>query len=397
MSATITKSNASIGLFGFGTVGEGLHLLLNNTTSVPARIRQIVVKDREKERSLPSSQFQFEKNSILNNPTIDLVVELISNAHEAFDITAKSIQEGKPIVSANKKMIAHHLQELIDLQSTYAGSIYYEAAVCGSIPIIQLLERYFQFEPIQRIRGIFNGTSNYILTRIEEDRLSFNQALKKAQELGFAESDPTSDVGGYDALYKLIILSFHAFGSIYKPEEILRMGIQNLTEKDIAFAKNSGRKIRLVPTAEHKNGKLLLFVLPQLIDSDDDLYTIRFETNAVELIGEHTGKQFYSGLGAGAFPTSSAVLSDVQSALNGWKYGYRKQAQQNQLPQANDEAIDVYVRCTTHSLLTSLPFTKVKEGYIDNDYRYIVGKILLSDLKKHAPSIEEDGGIIIRL
>ena len=166
MSAIVSNSNASIGLIGFGTVGEGLHLLLNHSNTVSAQIKQIVVKDRLKERSLPANQFQYELSSVLNNPAIDLVVELINNADDALLITTQSLKEGKPVVTANKKMIAENLTALSSLQSTYAGALYYEAAVCGSIPIIQLLERYFQFEPIKGLRGVFNGTSNFILTKI---------------------------------------------------------------------------------------------------------------------------------------------------------------------------------------------------------------------------------------
>lgn len=396
MSAIVSNSNASIGLIGFGTVGEGLHLLLNHSNTVSAQIKQIVVKDRLKERSLPANQFQYELSSVLNNPAIDLVVELINNADDALQITTQSLKEGKPVVTANKKMIAENLTALSSLQSTYAGALYYEAAVCGSIPIIQLLERYFQFEPIKGLRGVFNGTSNFILTKIDEEKLDFDTALKQAQELGFAESDPTSDVGGYDALYKLVILTFHAFGTIVQPKDVLRFGIQNLSPRDIEFVRKSDRKIRLVPTAQLIDGKLALYVLPQLIEPKDALYSIRLETNAVELEGENTGKQFYSGLGAGAFPTSAAVLSDVQSALNGWKYAYRKQ-QLTTVELTNELSIQVYVRTNNHSLLTSLPFTKVREGYIDNEYRYIIGQLSLEQLKKYAPLIEADGGIIIRL
>jgi len=397
MSAPYSNSTASIGLFGFGTVGEGLHLLINNTPSVSAKIRQIVVKNRQKERSIPATHFQYDSESILNNPSIDLVVELIDNAQDALKITAQSLKEGKPVVSANKKMIAENLQQLVDLQSTYAGALYYEAAVCGSIPIIQLLERYFQYEPIQSLRGIFNGTSNFILTKIEEEKLSFADALAKAQALGFAESDPTSDVAGFDALYKLIILSFHAFGKNFLPKDVLRMGIQNLSDRDIAFARNLDRKIRLVPTAKLIDDQLAIYVLPQLVKADDALFQVRLETNAVELIGENTGKQFYSGLGAGAFPTSTAVLSDVQSALNGWRYHYKKQTALSLSEQADDYLLEVYVRTNTHSLLTSLPFSKVKEGYIDQEYRYIIGQLSLSQLRLIAPTIESDGGIIIAL
>lgn len=396
MSAIVSNSNASIGLIGFGTVGEGLHLLLNHSNTVSAQIKQIVVKDRLKERSLPANQFQYELSSVLNNPAIDLVVELINNADDALQITTQSLKEGKPVVTANKKMIAENLTALSSLQATYAGALYYEAAVCGSIPIIQLLERYFQFEPIKGLRGVFNGTSNFILTKIDEEKLDFETALKQAQELGFAESDPTSDVGGYDALYKLVILTFHAFGTIVQTKDVLRFGIQNLSPRDIEFVRKSDRKIRLVPTAKLIDGKLALYVLPQLIEPNEALYSIRLETNAVELEGENTGKQFYSGLGAGAFPTSAAVLSDVQSALNGWKYAYRKQ-QLTSVELTDELSIQVYVRTNNHSLLTSLPFIKVREGYIDNEYRYIIGQLSLEQLKKYAPLIEADGGIIIRL
>jgi len=190
-----------IGLFGFGCVGQGLYHVLNNSTGFKASLECIVVKDKNKPRPLASELISYNKWDVLDNEDISVVVELIDDAEEAFEIVSEAMRRGKHVVTANKKMLALHLNELYALQNKFKVSLLYEAAACGSIPIIRTLEEYFDNEDLKRVTGIFNGTTNFILTQTINERISYPDALLLSQEKGFAESDPTNDVEGYDPKY----------------------------------------------------------------------------------------------------------------------------------------------------------------------------------------------------
>ena len=185
-----------IGLFGFGVVGEGIYKVLQQTPSLQANIKKVCIKHADKERNAPSDLFTTEYTALLNDQEIDLIVKLIDDANEAYKIVSTALRNKKSVVSANKKMIAEHLQELIALQNENGVSFLYEAAVCGSIPIIRNLEEYYDNDLLQSICGIVNGSTNYILTKIIEEGLTYQEALLKAQQLGFAESNPALDVEG---------------------------------------------------------------------------------------------------------------------------------------------------------------------------------------------------------
>ncbi|HXD92717.1 MAG TPA: homoserine dehydrogenase, partial [Bacteroidia bacterium] len=236
-----------IGLFGFGCVGQGLYYVLNNSTGFKADIVKIAVKNRDKKRSVTADLITYDKWEILNNPEIDVIVELIDDADEAFNIVSEALKRGKHVVTANKKMLALHLEELYALQQKHNVSLLYEASACGSIPIIRSLEEYFDNEELEKVSGIFNGTTNYILTKTISEKLSYDNALKQAQEKGFAETDPTNDVEGFDAKFKTVIIALHAFGLIIKQEDVLNLGITTLHDNDIKYASEKGYKIKLTP------------------------------------------------------------------------------------------------------------------------------------------------------
>lgn len=255
-----------IGLFGFGCVGQGLYDVLANSRGIKASIEKICVKDRTKKRKLPAAYFTFDKDEILRNPEIDLIVELIDNAEEAFEIVATALKSGKNVVTANKKMVAEHLEELVELQNQHHVSLLYEASCCGSIPIIRTLEEYYDNELLYAVSGIFNGSSNYILSKIFNEHLDYDLALKQAQDLGFAETDPTLDVGGFDPKYKLTIIAAHAFGLFLNPDTIFNVGIQHLSKHDIQYAKEKDYKIKLVPhVSKVDEATVTLFVMPQFV------------------------------------------------------------------------------------------------------------------------------------
>jgi homoserine dehydrogenase len=386
----------SIGLFGLGCVGYGLYQLLQSTGESDLRINKIVVRDRRKPRLVPSSLLSFRPQDILRNPQIDIVVEAIDDADAAWEIVRAALLNGKPVVSANKKMLAFHLEELLALQRQTGVPVLYEAAVCGAIPIVRTIDQYFRNEPIQRISGIFNGTSNYILSKIFNERLDYPLALKQTQELGFAETDPTADVGGFDPKYKLIILALHAHGVVLKPDEVFNSGIDRINASDIRYAREKGWKIRLSPELIRTEEGVSGFVLPRFVSSSEALFGVENERNAVIVDPAFSGEQFFTGKGAGAFPTAIAVLGDVRSIAAGQAYAYSRS--DNPAAVLSDERvlIDIYLRYREFSQVKQLGFEKIAEGLIEGDFQYVTGTVSLARLKRYAQSLQRDGAAIIR-
>ncbi|HEX8531326.1 MAG TPA: homoserine dehydrogenase, partial [Cytophagales bacterium] len=269
-----------IGLFGFGCVGQGLYDILHHNEGFRAEVVKICVKDPHKARPLPANYFTFATQEILENPEINLVVELINDADEAYRIVTTALQRGKTVVTANKKMLAEHLEELVGLQQAYGVPLLYEASVCGSIPILRNLEEYYDNELLHSVSGIINGSSNYILSKVFNEGQPYAAALRKAQDLGFAETDPTLDVGGFDALNKLCILTAHAYGLFVKPEEVFNFGIGTLSAADFQFAREKGLKLKLVARVQKVDAaRITAFVMPQLVSASDYLYNVENEYN----------------------------------------------------------------------------------------------------------------------
>jgi homoserine dehydrogenase len=370
-----------IGLFGFGCVGQGLYYVLNNSTGFKADIVKIAVKDKTKDRSVSKDLITFDKSVILNDPEIDVIVELIDNADEAFNIVNEALKKGKHVVTANKKMLAIHLEELYKLQQQNNVSLLYEASAGGSIPIIRTLEEYFDNEELEKVSGIFNGTTNYILTKTINEKLSYPVALKQAQEKGFAESDPTNDVEGYDPKFKAIIIALHAFGLIIKPEEVLNIGITTLHENDIKYASEKGYKIKLTPVIQRlENDKVGIIVAPSFVKETNQLFNVENEFNGVIVEGKFSGEQFLQGRGAGSYPTGAAVLSDISALSHGYKYEYKKHVQKHASDFTNDVIVEVYFRYNSNADIEKITFDEVSEKYNSGDYNYIVGKVNLQKL-----------------
>ncbi len=381
-----------IGLFGFGAVGEGLHLVLQSAHNLNAEIKTICVKQKNKERSLPYEYFTVNSNDILNDPEINLVVELIDDADKAYEIVKKALLSGKSVVSGNKKMLAYHLDELIKIQKEYGVALLYDASACGSIPIIRNLEEYYNNDLLQSVTGILNGSSNYILTKIFNEGLGYDTALKQAQELGFAESDPISDVGGFDALYKLIIITIHSFGVIVNPDEVFNYGIQTLSDIDIKYAKEKGCNIKLVAQVLRlSKDEVTLFVLPKIVSPDKYIFNVDDEYNGVVIKGKFYDKQFMFGKGAGGTPTGSAVLSDIAARSHNYKYEYKKQAINNGIKYIKDTYLDIYLRYNKEEDFKLFAFDEIYESYKGKGVNYVTGRISLAkliDLKPKLPELD---------
>jgi homoserine dehydrogenase len=370
----------TIGLFGFGVVGQGLYDIIK-TKNLNIEIKKIAIKDATKERSLPATYFTTDKDELLNNPEINTIIELINDTDAAFDIVSTALRSGKNVVSASKKMIALHLEELLKIQEEYGTSLLYEGAVCGSIPIIRNLEEYYDNELLHSICGIFNGSSNYILSKGFLEGMDYATALKQAQDLGFAETDPTMDVGGYDAKFKLVIAAAHAYGVVVEPDAVLNIGIENLAASDIQYAREKGLKIKLVPVAKELDDQhVALFVLPKLVTQNEFLYNVEYEYNGVIVQAAFADQQFFFGKGAGGHPTGSAVLSDIAALRYDYQYEYKKLKTNTGLKFTNDIELCVYLRYENDDLADALDFKEIKERYYSGSYKYIIGKLNLSKL-----------------
>ena len=370
----------NIGLFGFGVVGQGLNDIIR-TKNLNLEIVKIAIKNPDKKRSLPAELFTTDRDEILNNPEINTVVELINDTEAAFEIVSRALSSGKNVVSASKKMIATHLEELIALQQEHGTSLLYEGAVCGSIPIIRNLEEYYDNELLHSISGIFNGSSNYILSKGFLENMDYDTALKQAQDLGFAETDPTMDVGGFDAKFKLVIAASHAYGVIVNPDEILNIGIQNLSASDLQYAREKNLKIKLVPVAkELDEHQIAMFVLPKFVNETEFLYNVEYEYNGVTVQAAFADQQFFFGKGAGGHPTGSAVLSDIAALRYDYQYEYKKAKAKKDLSFTNNIELNIYLRYEDEDLVEALQFKHIQERYYSDNYKFVIGKINLQNI-----------------
>ena len=387
----------TLGLFGFGVVGQGLYDIIK-TKNLNLAIKKFVIKHADKKRSLPAELFTTDPAAVLDDPEINTVVELIDDADAAFAIVSRALRSGKNAVSANKKMIATHLSELIAIQQEYGTSLLYEGAVCGSIPIIRNLEEYYDNELLHSVSGIFNGSSNYILSKIFNEGLEYATALKQAQELGFAETDPTLDVGGYDPKFKLAIVASHAYGLYLNPDTILNIGIDKLASADIQFAREKNFKIKLVPTArEIDDESVILYVLPKMVKPDNILYNVENEYNGVLVKAAFADEQFFYGKGAGGHPTGSAVLSDITALRYDYKYEYKKHLDSGRLRYSTDWEIQVYLRYEDDELVKKLGFSAITERYYAPDFRYVIGNIKLQHILDNKQLITQNGVFIAEI
>lgn len=385
-----------IGLFGFGVVGEGLYRVLQQTPSLKAELRRVCIKHPGKKRNAPESLFTTDKDLLLNDPEINVIVEVIDDADAAFDIVRTALTNGKDVVSASKKMIAEHLDELLELQQTTGQSFLYESAACASIPVIRNLEEYYDNDLLHSIKAIVNGSTNFILTKMFEEGLDFKQALVLAQQLGFAESNPKLDVEGYDAVNKWTFLLTHAYGIIAKPEELLFNGIQDIQAGDAQVARSRNQQIRLVAQAQKlQNGKVAAFVLPLFVKADDHLSFVKNEYNGVVIESGFADKQFFYGKGAGSLPTASAVLSDISALRYQYKYEYKKLYHHQPHQLADDAFLRVYVSFDDLKFVPREKFEWIEEWHAQEERKYLIGVIAFNELRESTWWRENNNSLIL--
>ncbi|RKD31814.1 homoserine dehydrogenase [Thermohalobacter berrensis] len=303
-----------------GNIGTGLYKILQmnrekveNLLGRNVEIRKVLVRNLNKNRKIDIGKelLTTKVEDIIDDPEIDIVVELIGGINPAVDYIKRSIEKGKHVVTANKAVIATYGKELRNLADEKGVQLKYEASVAGGIPIIDTLINSLSSNDVEEIIGIINGTTNYILTQMSHSNISFENALKKAQEKGYAEADPTSDVEGYDAAFKLTILSAVAFGETISPDDISREGITKVCQEDIKYASKLDYNVKLLASAKKYNNSLELHVHPALIPKKHPLASVDNEFNALFVRGNAVGELMFYGKGAGSLPTGSAVLADI--------------------------------------------------------------------------------------
>ena len=302
-----------IGLIGLGTVASGVYKTLQSFDNI--EIVKIAVRDINKDRNiegLDKSILTLDANEIVNDESIQIVVELIGGVEPAMTLIKTAINNGKHVVTANKELLAKHGEELFKFAEEHNKVVLYEAAIAGGIPLIMPIKTILAGNKINKIKAILNGTTNYILTKMDVQNASYSDVLKEAQELGYAEADPTGDVEGFDAAYKITTLATIAFGKRIKIDNVYREGITKISPDDMKAANELGYKIKLIASAElNKDGRADVRVHPMLVPQSKTLAHIDYVTNAVSLSGHPVGDVTLSGPGAGEFPTASSVVGDI--------------------------------------------------------------------------------------
>lgn len=301
-----------VGLIGLGTVGTGVVTLLRDNPQF--EIRLIAVRDKNKLRETDLSSFELTDDpfKLADDPKIGVIVEVAGGVDPAYEVIRKAITNGKHIVTANKELIARHGPELFDLANRHNVAIFFEAAVGGGIPLISTLQRGLQANRISKVAGILNGTTNYILTKMDQEQMPFAEALSEAQAKGYAEADPTSDVEGYDVAYKISILASLAYQHPVKVESIYRQGISRVSGLDISLAREFSYRIKMIGLAQPgADGRLDVRVHPMLVPIHHPLAGVEGVNNAIFISGNAVGEIMLFGPGAGQLPTASAVVGDI--------------------------------------------------------------------------------------
>ena len=312
--------SVNIGILGMGTVGSGVYELLTTNgelirtrSDVDLRVKKVADIDtsKKKDYSIPDEVFSVDASDVVDNPDIDVVVELIGGTGIAREFMLRALRNGKHVVSANKALLAKHGREIFNTALEQQVNLGYEASVGGGIPIIKTIREALVGNVIHRVMGILNGTSNFILTKMTREGLDFDSALKIAQELGFAEADPTLDISGGDAQHKIVILASLAFNTAIDIERVYVEGIEHIEKRDMKYADELGFVLKLLAHAERVDEGVLVKVHPSLVPRDNPLASINWEDNAVMVYSDFLGKSMYYGKGAGKRPTASAVVADI--------------------------------------------------------------------------------------
>ncbi|MDR5000664.1 MULTISPECIES: homoserine dehydrogenase [Brevibacillus] len=324
------KQSIKLGLMGFGTVGTGVVRIisahqddLQKQTGLGIEITKILVQDAEKSRNIAAMEnlLTTEPAELLDDPDIEVIVEVIGGIHPAKEYILQALERGKHIVTANKDLMALHGAEILNKAQEKGCDVFYEASVAGGIPILRALVEGFSSDRITKMMGIVNGTTNYILTKMSQEGADYSDVLKEAQALGYAEANPTSDVEGFDAARKMAILATLGFRVPMKLEDVDVKGISAVSKQDIAYGKQLGYEIKLLGLARRDEEAIEVSVQPTMVPKSHPLASVNGVFNAVYVHGEAVGETMFYGPGAGELPTATAVVSDLVTVVKNRKLG----------------------------------------------------------------------------
>ena len=327
------KNSIGIGLLGLGVVGSGVARILHEKADVyakrigvPLEIRRILVRDLQKKRdfSPEPALLTTDPDAVFGDPSIDVIVEVMGGEDPAYSYIRRAVESGRFVVTANKEVMAKHGPDLLGLARDKDVDILYEASVGGGIPLISPLKRDLLANDVDRITAIINGTTNYILTRMAREGTDYADALAEAQQLGYAEPDPTNDVEAFDATYKLAIMASLGFHTRVHPSDIYREGITRITARDFRYAGELGYVIKLLALAQREDGTVRVRVHPSMVHADEPIAKVDGVFNAVQLEGDLLGRVVFQGRGAGSLPTTSAVVADLIDVATGLTRGWRQ-------------------------------------------------------------------------
>lgn len=342
-----------LGLLGFGTVGQGVKKIisekgkdLNNNSNIDLEIVKVAVRnlDGKREVAIDSEKLTDDPLEVINHPEIDIVIEVMGGVEDTFKLLEKAIKNKKHIVTANKAVVSKYFEELHNLAKENNVSLLYEASVGGGIPVIKPVYEMVDFNNISNIKGILNGTSNYILSKMSQEGLDYGEVLKEAQDLGYAEADPYDDVEGVDALRKLRIISSIAYRQPVKEEDIIRLGMSNISKTDIEVLKSMGYIIKLIAESWIEDDIIKAIVQPMAFDHHSYFSTVNDAFNSVTVKGDMVGELKFYGAGAGMLPTAYAVLKDVIHIAKEKESPYIYRCDRNLKVDSSDIIGDFYVR-----------------------------------------------------
>jgi len=324
------KKAIHVGLLGLGTVGCGVYRMIHehqeelfHRIGLPIQVEKILIRDIHKDRKIimPDDLLTTDPEDIVNNPNIDVVIEVMGGMEETKELILRALRRHKHVITANKDLLALYSGELLSVASEYGCDLFYEASVGGGIPVLRSVVDGLSSDRIFKMMGIVNGTTNFILTKMTKEKISFEQALADAQALGFAEADPTSDIEGLDAARKMVILSTLGFSMKVSLEDLFIKGISTITPEDIDYADRFGYVIKLIGIARRDHGRVEISVEPAFISKDHPLASVNNEFNAIYIYGEGIGETMLYGPGAGQLPTATAVVSDLVAVAKNMRLG----------------------------------------------------------------------------
>lgn len=407
-----------VAILGVGTVGGGVYEILTNKKEffkekygLDVTVESVLGRNRDRlvAKGIPESLIAESVSEIASNPSIDVVVETIGGVGAAKEYVEKVLASGKTVVTANKELFAKYRIELENLARKQNAGLLFEATCVGGVPVIRVLQESMQGNRITSVKGIINGTTNYILTKMSQNGWSYAEALKQAEKSGFAEADPSADVEGFDAAYKLAILSSLAFGKDVYPDEVYREGITSLEVADIGYAKSLGYVVKLLAVAKDCNNGTELRVHPALIKNTDMLSFVNDGCNAIKLCGDAVGELTLIGQGAGALPTASAVVSDVIFASlhrNCLVENQSPSCARNKLKQVADFTSRYYVRfsaCGKSDCVSRIVDVFKKSRVSVEEVKKLDDAVLIlaaecseTRLKKCLESFDEEEGVAVK-